>query len=77
MDQALDDATQMGARTDVGARIAWNDIAIGGMTARVSIWGRNLLDEDEIEFSRDLSNGTVVGSFMVPLTYGIDFGVSF
>ena len=47
------------------------------MTARVSIWGRNLLDEDEIEFSRDLSNGTVVGSFMVPLTYGIDFGVSF
>ena len=77
VDQALDDATQMGARTDVGARIAWNDIAIGGMTARVSIWGRNLLDEDEIEFSRDLSNGTVVGSFMVPLTYGIDFGVSF
>jgi iron complex outermembrane receptor protein len=76
-DYALDKAVTMGARTDVGARIAWNDIPIGGMTARVSLWGRNLLDEDELEFSRDLSNGTVVGSFMVPLTYGIDVGVKF
>jgi iron complex outermembrane recepter protein len=76
-DLALDEATKMGARTDLGARISLGNIPIGGLTARLSIWGRNLLDEDEIEFSRDLSNGTVVGSFQIPRTYGLDVRMDF
>ena len=76
-DLELDEATKMGARTDLGARISLGEIPIGDFTGRISLWGRNLLDEDEIEFSRDLSNGTVVGSFQIPQTYGVDFRMDF
>lgn len=76
-DLVLDEAVTMGARTDLGARISLGEIPIGGLTSRLSVWGRNLLDEDEIEFSRDLSNGTVVGSFQIPRTYGFDIRIDF
>ncbi|WP_336951277.1 TonB-dependent receptor [Sphingobium aromaticivastans] len=68
--------TQLNSRVDVGARIALNDIPIGGTKARISLWGQNITDNDELEFARDLG-GPVIGVFQVPRTYGVDFGFIF
>ena len=75
---ALDSEVVIESRTQLGARLTLAEIALGDETvAEVSAWGKNLLDSDEIEFARDLSNGTVVGTFEVPRTYGLDFVVNF
>jgi iron complex outermembrane receptor protein len=69
---------QLPARTNVGARFNLADIALGANTSgRFSLWGRNLLNSDKLQFARDLGNGTVVGSFEEPRTFGVDFTVDF
>jgi iron complex outermembrane recepter protein len=75
---ALDEAVKQEANAQIGARITLADIPFGGhLSGRVSLWGRNLLDTDELEFPTYLGNGTVVGSFQVPRTYGMDLTMSF
>lgn len=77
VNRSVDAALVQDATTLVGARLSLFDIGVGNGKAKVSLWGRNLLDEDEPEFLRDLGNGTVIGSFMVPRTYGVDFSIDF
>jgi iron complex outermembrane receptor protein len=76
-DMALDRQVEMKASTLLGARLTYGNIQLGSATASVSLWGRNLLDEKELEFVRDLSNGTVMGTFQIPATYGLDVKVNF
>jgi len=74
----LDNAVVQKANTQLSARLSLTDIPIGAnTTGRISVWGRNLLDTDELEFPRDLGNGTVVGTFQVPRTYGVDVSFKF
>ncbi len=61
----------------VNARIALKEISLtDSLTGEVALWGRNLLDEDTIEFPLGL--GPVAAStYMDPRTYGIEFRVDF
>ena len=62
----------------LNARAGLLDIeTLGGSVAlEMSVWGRNLLDEDEPSFIADV--GTVVGGiFMQPCTYGVDLRYRF
>lgn len=77
VNRSVDAALVQSATTLLGARLSLLDMAVGTGEVKVSLWGRNLLDEDEPEFLRDLGNGTVIGSFMVPRTFGVDFSFDF
>jgi iron complex outermembrane receptor protein len=73
----LDKAATSKASWLVGARLSLVDVPLGDKTkGRVSLWGKNLTDSDEIEFSRDVGN-VVVGTYQLPRTYGIDFSADF
>lgn len=73
----LDRAATSKASWMVGARLSLVDIPLGEKTkGRVSLWGKNLTDSDEVEFSRDVGN-VVVGTYQAPRTYGIDFSADF
>ena len=73
----LDRAATSKASWLVGARLSLVDVPLGDtIKGRVSLWGRNLTDSDEIEFSRDVGNA-VVGTYQIPRTYGIDFSADF
>ncbi len=61
----------------LNARVALKEITLGSrLTGELSVWGRNLLDEDYLEYP--LGFGPVSSStYMDPRTYGIDFRVNF
>lgn len=65
------------ARTLVNARLSFSDIEVGSSKMRVSVWGRNLTDEDYREFSLGFgaSLGLNLAQYGEPKTYGIDFAV--
>ncbi|TXS89820.1 TonB-dependent receptor plug domain-containing protein [Parahaliea maris] len=58
------------------ARATLSDIPLGGATGRLSIWGRNLTDEQRISASGDLGT-TYTAVFENPVSYGVDFTVEF
>jgi len=72
----IDRAVTQKATTLVGARIALVDLPLGNGRWQVAAWGRNLLDEDELEFVREI-NGNIIGTFMAPRTYGVDVKLDF
>lgn len=77
-DRNLDRQSLLKSRWDLGLRMTLADIQLGQRTlGRVSLWGRNLLDNDELEFVRDLENGTVIGTFQPPRSYGVDLSLEF
>jgi len=57
----------------LGARVALSDISVGEMNATLSIWGKNLTDEEKIVY--DLS--TLGFQYTRPTTYGVDLKVNF
>jgi iron complex outermembrane recepter protein len=61
----------------LGGRLGYINIPMGRMTGEVNLWGQNLLNEHQLEFVRDLSNGTVMGTFQIPRTYGVELRVRF
>ncbi|MFZ9050309.1 MAG: hypothetical protein ACO23E_07135, partial [Steroidobacteraceae bacterium] len=65
------------SRTLVNARLSLGDIKVGNSTMRVSVWGRNLTDEDyrEFSFNYGAALGLNVAQYGEPRTYGIDFSV--
>ena len=65
------------ARTLVNARLSLSDVALGDSKLRVSLWGRNLTDEDyrEFSFNYGASLGLNLAQYGEPRTYGIDFAV--
>jgi len=77
-DPALDDAAYINDVKLLSARVEFAEIPLGGDTrGKVTLWGRNLLDEDEIEFNFTLGGPTITNTFVRPRTYGVDFSVRF
>ncbi|MGA1423993.1 MAG: TonB-dependent receptor [Steroidobacteraceae bacterium] len=64
-------------RTLVNARLSLSDIDMGSSKLRVSLWGRNLTDEDyrEFSFNYGASLGLNLAQYGEPRTYGVDFAV--
>lgn len=56
------------------ARIAWNDVSLGGLDGTFSLaaWGKNLLDEDYVLDAYLLPHSFGVRTWGEPRTYGID-----
>ena len=67
------------SRTLVNARLSLSDVEMGASTLRVSLWGRNLTDEDyrEFSFNYGASLGLNLAQYGEPRTYGVDFAVLF
>ena len=75
-DSALNAASQTGSVWLLNMRASLSEIPFGSATGVVSVWGRNLTDDDSITAGNNL--GTVfAGSFRRPRSYGIDFTVEF
>lgn len=73
----LNQWTSSGSRTLVNGRISLNDIRIGccddKSRLRVSLWGRNLANEEYVNFGIDFGSLGFAGVTMgEPRTYGID-----
>ena len=70
------DLTTLPARFDVNARVSLVDLPLGGAKVKVSGWVQNLTNNQKLEFARNLTTN-VIGTFQVPRTWGVDFGVNF
>ena len=71
------DAASIGdPRWELNARATLADIPLGSAKGRLSLWGRNLANEDELEFAAAVGS-TIIGTFMRPRTYGLDLTVEF
>ncbi|KKN27576.1 hypothetical protein LCGC14_0863130, partial [marine sediment metagenome] len=74
-----DDVNSSAVLTPVGdlglwnARLSWSDIALSDATASVSVWVKNLTDEEEIVYDLAQSGN----QFNTPRTYGVDFKLNF
>jgi hypothetical protein len=75
-DDELANAAIAEAHWDLNARVGIADLPLWGSKATVSIWGKNLLDEQEPLYVADIS-GLISGSFQRPVTYGLDLTVQF
>ncbi len=78
--QVAADLTQTPTRTMLDARLVLSELAIGGTTASVSLWGKNLLNEKDPNFF--ISYGStfqnlITAYFPDPRTYGVSVGLKF
>ena len=72
------DHTPTDDRTLVDARISLNDIGAGDGRFRVSVWGKNLTDEEYRLFGIDFGTlGFSNAVFGTPRTYGLDVVYNF
>jgi iron complex outermembrane recepter protein len=76
-DPTLNQEALMKGYALLGGRLGYVNIPMGSMTGEVDLWGQNLLNEHQLEFTRDLGNGTVIGTFQAPRTYGLELKVQF
>ena len=68
----------MDQRTLVDAQIAWRDIAIGDGMLTVTLWGKNLLDDDYPNYSINFGAlNFITEQYGDPATYGVDFTYEF
>lgn len=74
---ATQNVTALPARMDVSARLSLVDLPMGPVKVRTSAWVQNLTNNNKLEFARDLGNGLIIGTFQVPRTWGVEFGVQF
>lgn len=75
-DPQYDAASIADPRWQLNARATLASIPFGSATGRISLWGRNLTNENELEFAAAVGS-TIVGTFMRPRTYGLDISVEF
>ena len=74
---SLTQAVTLPARTDLSLRLTLDDIAWGRLVnGTLSVWMRNALGRRQLQFARDLGNGTVMGSFADPRTFGVELTLS-
>jgi len=52
------------------------DIPVGGVKGKLSVWAKNLTDEQNLTFSYDLGTNTS-GTYDLPRTFGVDLAVDF
>jgi len=68
----------MDARTLVDARLSLEHIPLGDGNMRVSLWGKNLLDEDYPTFSINFGSlGPITEQYGEPRTYGLEVAYEF
>jgi iron complex outermembrane receptor protein len=75
VDNALIAATATPAEWQVNLRASLVDIPMGPVKGRVSMWVKNLLDNQSIAFSREIFY--TVGQFEIPRTFGADLSFDF
>ena len=67
------DTQVMDARTLINARLSLEEIPAGDGTVTVSLWGRNLGDDDHPVFSINFGElGPITEQYGAPRTYGLD-----
>ncbi|MBP9591278.1 MAG: TonB-dependent receptor, partial [Steroidobacteraceae bacterium] len=66
------------SRNLVNARLSWSEIPIGNESLRLTLWGRNLLDEDINVYGINFAAlGLYTEQFIEPLTFGIEAAYEF
>ena len=72
-DPVIYDQAGMDARTLVDARLSLQDIPMGDSVLRVTLWGKNLLDDDYPTYSINFGGlGLVTEQYGPPRTYGLE-----
>lgn len=72
------DQIGMDARTLVDARLSLENISIGDSNLRVTLWGKNLLDDDYPTYSINFAGlGLVTEQYGPPRTYGIELSYEY
>ena len=61
--------------TVVNARVALTDIPTPAGTATISVWSRNLLNEEHLFYKSKDAFGTVSGFFNDPRTFGLELNL--
>ena len=72
---ALIAATSTPAEWTVNLRASLIDIPMGPTKGRISVWTKNLLNNQNIAFSREIFY--TVGQFEIPRTFGVDLSADF
>ena len=72
----LNAITHVGGLVLLNAHVTLAYIPVGSSTARVSLWGRNLLNNTPLLYAADLGT-TVAGNFQAPRSLGVDVGFTF
>lgn len=70
---------EMDARTLVDARLSLENIEVGDGMMRVTLWGKNLTDEDYSNYGINFGNdiGLITQNYGDPRTYGIEFAYEY
>jgi outer membrane protein OmpA-like peptidoglycan-associated protein len=71
----LQQATTSPAEWMVNLRASLVDVPVGPLKGRLSVWTKNLLDNQNIAFAREIF--FAVGQFEIPRTFGVDLSVDF
>lgn len=76
---AVYDHIEMDERTVVDARLSLENVELGGGNLRVSLWGKNLFDEDYpvMGINFGASVGTITENYGDPRTYGLEVAYEF
>ena len=65
-------------RTLVSGRLSWRNIPVGNDSLQVTLWGRNLLDDDYPSFGINFASlGLITEQYGEPRTYGIEVSYEF
>lgn len=77
-DAAIDRAVEFGAGSAiVNARLGVAEFPMGSGAVSVSLWGKNLFDEDVMEAATNLSTIVAAPLFVEPTMFGIDLSFRF
>lgn len=78
VNSSLDQQAILKAQTQLSARFTLRNIKLDSRaTASVSVWGRNLLDNNKPEFLFTLGGNDLAGIYQKPKTYGVDFAIDY
>lgn len=75
---ALDAAAKIKGETNLNMRLSFDEIKLGGSaTGRLSVWGRNLTNNRNAQYTFSLGATTLASTFERPRTFGVDFSADF
>jgi iron complex outermembrane receptor protein len=61
----------------LNAGLTFSNISVGSGTGKISIWGRNLINQNNVAYMFSVGGTTLPGIFEKPRTFGIDFSLSY
>ncbi len=73
----LQEALLIPAGTQLSANLTFANIMLGQYQGKVSLWGRNLLNERHIAYNFSLGGTAIASTFDRPRTIGADFSLDF